>query len=154
MVSIETSHDAFTAIETFYSLLQELNKLQNLTSGCQVLYKFFDWQLSLFKTWSVWIKRRTVQLNEKLDKKKNSPVQRKPLPKNAKQNCRPVEVLCSSSLYYSLSQCLSDFKSLIEEWGLLEREGLFHVKAPGNSFVTLEWYYWKQKHALLMLKSL
>lgn len=118
------------------------------------LQVFFDWQLSLFKTWSVWIKRRTVKLNEKLDKEENSPVQRKPLPKNAKQNCRPVEVLCSSSLYYSLSQCLSDFKSLIEEWGLLEREGLFHVKAPGNSFVTLEWYYWKQKHALLMLKSL
>ena len=140
MVSIETSHDAFTAIETFYSLLHELNKLQNLTSGCQVFYKFFDWQLSLFKTWSVWIKRRTVQLNGKLDKEENSPVQRKPLPKNAKQNCRPVEVLCSSFLYYSLSQCLSDFKSLIEEWGLLEREGLFHVKAPGNSFVTLEWY--------------
>ena len=115
---------------------------------------FFDWQLSLFKTWSVWIKRRTVQLNEKLDKEENSPVQRKPLPKNAKQNCRPVEVLFSSSLYYPLSQCSSDFKSLIEEWGLLEREGLFHVKAPGNSFVTLEWYYWKQKHALLMLKSL
>ena len=93
------------------------------------------------------LKGRTVQLNGKLDKEENSPVQRKPLPKNAKQNCRPVEVLCSSSLYYSLPQCLSDFKSLIEEWGLLEREGLFHVKAPGNSFVTLE-------HALLMLKSL
>ena len=41
VVSIETSHDAFTAIETFYSLLHELNKLQNLTSGCQVFYKFF-----------------------------------------------------------------------------------------------------------------
>ena len=41
MVSIETSHDAFTAIETFYSLLHELNKLQNLTSGCQVFYKLF-----------------------------------------------------------------------------------------------------------------
>ena len=41
MVSIETSHDAFTAIETFYSLLHELNKLQNLTSGCQVFYTFF-----------------------------------------------------------------------------------------------------------------
>ena len=61
--------------------------------------------------------------------------------------------LCSSSLYYSLPQCLNDFKSLIEEWGLLEREGLFHVKAPSNPFVT--WVvYWKQKHAFLMLKSL
>ena len=129
MVSTETSHDAFAAIETFYSLLHELNKLQNLTS-------FFDWQLSLLKTWNVWIKRRTLQLNGKLDKEENSPVQRKPLPKNAKQNRRPVGVLCSSSLYYSLPQCLNDFKSLIEEWGLLEREGLFHVKAPGNPFVT------------------
>ena len=154
MVSIETSHDAFTAIETFYSLLHELTSCKTWQVDVKFFTSFFDWQLSLFKTWSVWIKRRTVQLNEKLDKKENSPVQRKPLPKNAKQNCRPVEVLCSSSLYYSLSQCLSDFKSLIEEWGLLEREGLFHVKAPGNSFVTLEWYYWKQKHALLMLKSL
>ena len=41
MVSIETSHDAFTAIETFYSLLHELNKLQNLTSGCQVFLQVF-----------------------------------------------------------------------------------------------------------------
>ena len=105
MVSIETSHDAFAAIETFYSLLHELNKLQNLTSGWQVFYKFF----SLLKTWNVWIKRRTLQLNGKLDKAENSPVQRKPLPKNAKQNRRPVEVLCSSSLYYSLPQCLNDF---------------------------------------------
>ena len=129
MVSTETSHDAFAAIETFYSLLHELNKLQNLTS-------FFDWQLSLLKTWNVWIKRRTLQLNGKLDKEENSPVKRKPLPKNAKQSRRPVEVLCSSSLYYSLQQCLNDFKSLIEEWGLLERDGLFHVKALGNPFVT------------------
>ena len=36
MVSTETSHDAFAAIETFYSLLHELNKLQNLTSFLQV----------------------------------------------------------------------------------------------------------------------
>lgn len=41
MVSTETSHDGFTAIETFYSLLHELNKLQNLTSGWQVFLQVF-----------------------------------------------------------------------------------------------------------------
>ena len=119
-----------------WNLLFPITRAKQVAKLDKFFTSFFDWQLSLLKTWNVWIKRRTLQLNGKLDEEENSPVQRKPLPKNAKQNRRPVEVLCSSSLYYSLPQCLNDFKSLIEEWGLLEREGLFHVKAPGNPFVT------------------
>ena len=49
MVSTKTSYDAFDAIETYYSLLHELNKLQNLTSGWQVFYKFFWLTIVLVK---------------------------------------------------------------------------------------------------------
>lgn len=55
------------------------------------------------------------------------------------QNKTVVRLKCFAQAPYIIlfrPRCLSDFKSLIEEWGLLEREGLFHVKAPGNPFVT------------------